>query len=599
MRSLLGLLPFLAVPFLATGVTSSGRMLALVVLGFLACRWIVDRYYLNPDEEIPSIFSPFHPVVMLGGILFFFTLDDLWHRYAAWPGLALGILFAAALAGQPARILPGLVLACALLWGITVGIAPPSGFYPLDRFPLLISRAYPLDYSNQETALPFPQAILAPGSGAPALLAHLTLVLTTTLLFVFVFSQQGRAAKGFQWAILAVWFLAIHPWLENGVFALVGTHFLFFIFLTDWSDALTAKAKKAWAAGILVIVTAGSLGWLNPLLNWITPYFSFLDRLLPESVTLKVLGNTPPGTLFSDNARISHDGLFPFILAAGLLFLFAESALERKRDDRLLPAGLSLLMMGVLSALPAWKAAFTHPLTWLAVACAQNAYPRPAIRPGESGQSIATLWIPGAAAGLSAFLLLMGFWTVYPEWSAERSLARFATLVRSTDLLQTALSAFQTAPYRGDLAAIHATAVTHYMVQEGNLPRQAEVEKLNYSLQLAERYGYIPFLAIKRLSDYYFMKNDKERSLDVLSAAVNQFPSQLPLHEMLASRLETLGKTELAIRAFQSCVNLNPSAIRYRIRLARLYQSLGKIEEAKQEWNRVQILDPTQPIPRL
>ncbi len=599
MRSVLGLLPFLAVPFLAGGVTSSGRMLALVGLGFMACRWIVDRYYLNPSEEIPSIFSPFHPVLMLGGILFYFTIDDFWYRYATWPGLALGILFATALAGQPSRVLPGLVLACALLWLVTVGMAPSSGFYPLDRFPSLVSRAYPLDPANPESTLPFHQAILAPVSGAPAQLTLLTLILTTTLLFVFAFSKRGREAQGFQWVILGAWSLAIHPWLGNGVFALLGIHFLFFIFLTDWPDALTPKAKQAWAAGILVLGAAGSLGWLNPLLSWITPYFSFLDRLLPESVTLKVLGNIQPGTLFSGGGWFSHGGLFPFILAAGVLFLFAESALERERDDLLLPAGLSLLLMGLLSVLPSWKAAFMHPLTWLATVCAQNAYRRPALRPGETGQSLAILWIPGASAGLSAFLLLMGFWTVYPEWSAERALNRFATQVRSTDLLETAQSAFQTAPYRGDLAAIHATAVTHSMVLEGTLPSQADEDRLHYALQAAERYGYIPYLAIKRLSDFYIMKNDKERSLDVLRTAVDQFPGQLPLQAMLAERLAALGKTDQAIRAYQTCVNLNPSETRYRIQLARLYQSQGKIEEAKQEWNRIQTLDPTQSIPRL
>ena len=96
-----------------------------------------------------------------------------------------------------------------------------------------------------------------------------------------------------------------------------------------------------------------------------------------------------------------------------------------------------------------------------------------------------------------------------------------------------------------------------------------------------------------------YHENDKERSLDVLRTAVDQFPGQLPLQAMLAERLAALGKTDQAIRAYQTCVNLNPSETRYRIQLARLYQSQGKIEEAKQEWNRIQTLDPTQSIPRL
>ncbi|HPO99222.1 MAG TPA: tetratricopeptide repeat protein [bacterium] len=598
MRSLLGILPFIAVPFLESGVTSSGRMLAFAGLGFLTFRSILEAYYFNRSEEIPAVYSPFHVVLMLGGILFYFTLDDLWYRYAVWPNLALGVLFVAALTGQRQSILPGLALACVLLWLVIVGFSPQSGFFPLERFPSLVARAYPMDYSRQEDILPFQHAILSPGSGAPARLVHLTVMLTTTLLFVFAFSPAGRQARGGQWGLLAVWFLAIHGLLGNGIFVLAGIHFLLFVFWTDFSESLSPKAKRVWLASIGMIGAAGCLGGLHLLLAGIAPWFDMGDRLFPETITLKVLHIAQPGALFSEIFPGGNDGLLSFILAAGILFLFIESGMERYRGDVLLPAGAALLLMGLLAVLPSWRAVFTHPLTWLGVACAQNASLRQAVPPLDPRHKIAMVWIPSAVGGLTAVLLLMGFWTVSPEWSAERSLSRFAKLVRTADLVHTAQAAFQSAPYRGDLAALHATAVAQSMIQEGYLPSEVEMRTLGYALQLAKRYGYIPFLAIKRLSDYYSMKNDRARALDVLHSAVDQFPGQLPLQEMLAERLESFGRTELALQVYQKCADLNPAAVRYRIKLARLYQTMNDLEKAKQEWHHVRILDPTQPIPQ-
>ena len=138
------------VPFLAGGVTSSGCWPWWAWASWPAA----DRgpYYLNPSEEIPSIFSPFHPVLMLEESCFISrsTISGIGTPGRAW---RWGFCSRPPWRGNRRAFCPGWFWPAPFVAGDR-GMAPSSGFYPLDRFPASSPARIP-DPANPKAPFPF------------------------------------------------------------------------------------------------------------------------------------------------------------------------------------------------------------------------------------------------------------------------------------------------------------------------------------------------------------------------------------------------------------------------------------------------------------
>ena len=117
-------------------------------------------------------------------------------------------------------------------------------------------------------------------------------------------------------------------------------------------------------------------------------------------------------------------------------------------------------------------------------------------------------------------------------------------------------------------------------------------------LTVAAKHGFISILGYGRLSNLYFLHSEGERSISVLSDALQKSPDEIALQELLADTLETLNRNEQALIHYRICANLNPSVARIREKMARTYLAQGKSDEATREFNNLLSLDPTQEIKR-
>ncbi|MGC9328797.1 MAG: tetratricopeptide repeat protein, partial [Candidatus Hinthialibacter sp.] len=302
--------------------------------------------------------------------------------------------------------------------------------------------------------------------------------------------------------------------------------------------------------------------------------------------------------LYFNKTAMGDDWVIPAALGLGVLLLILETGCARKKDDLRFPSGVCLLILSGLSFGMSYRPWLIHPLTWIALACLQNAHRKetgdlPELRPSLLKKD----WTPWAIAGFAGFLTLFSLSNLYPHWQTEKAIRHFAQSLQNGDRSDDLIRAFRNTPYRGDVAALYSTESIMTFYPQGILPASPEPAKLESFMNLGAKYGFVPLLGYARLSGLYFLHSQGELSLSALRDAVRYAPDEPALREMLADTLDTLGLKEQALQQYKICANLHPALPRIRKKMALIYMALGRQDEALRERNNLLTLDPSRQPP--
>lgn len=586
-------IPFLAAPFFLPEIPSGIRIASLLAVGIAAFAWLspVGGASTKPVERL----SPFQSIALIGVFLLYFSIGDPWYRHCVWPAAVSGVLMMLALSRNTLLTLWGLAVTGIVLWFLIYLLAVYPAFLPLEHFSILTSQAYPLSSLILDSGIALPAAIVTPKTCAEIVLFQMAATITTTLFVALGFRRTKSPFRFLLWVPLAGWCLISLPVLGITLFILLAAIVSIFLALTGSLHSLLTKKTILSFIPFLLFCVLGYWGFLDRALHLLTPIYDMLDRLIPQFASMHPFSGFPIESLFYDEKKMGTDWVIPAIIGIGLLLLIIETGFSRQRDDLRYPAGISLLVLSGLSIGPSLHIWLVNPLTWIALSCLQNARRIKPEREKESGIGMMNVhWMPWAAAGFAGFLSLFAAWNLYPHWLAEKDLQQFALSLQSGGSRSNILaSAFQRTPYRGDIAALYVTESIMTLYPKGALPPAPEPAKLESILNLAAKQGFIPLLGYARLSGLYFLHGQREQSLGILLDSVRISPGQFAMQELLADSLETLDRKEQALRHYQLCANLVPTLARIREKMARIYLSQGKKDEATQENNNLLTLDPT------
>lgn len=591
---MLCLIPYLAIPLILPDLTTGMRLLA-----FLAA-FAISGYqlFLNTNREALSSprISPFHGVILLGTILLYFSINDPWYRHIVWPTAVCGVLLLLSTAlNNKTPIFLGTLLSGFLFAGLAVLYEYNSSLFFHNIYSDTVSHAYPSASLILDSGITLPAAIRLPNSYIYSLLLQISSAIGTTLAVLLSFLPAFKRYPISRWLPLSIWITISFPLIGRDLFLLTGILVILFTSITSHSHQLITwnSFLKTIVFGIFCL--AGYLGSFDGLAIWIQQSILLIFNSFPTPVSISMIGTLPPNTLFYGDGKMGTDWLVPAVIGGGFLFLIVETGLNRKKDDLRYPTGISLLLLTGLSIGPTVNTWLIHPLTWIAMACLQNAHriekPDSSSIPSSRFDRRLTLQV---LMGMTCILGIMTLWNLVPNWRSEQELNRFRVAILEGDRNDSVVKAYSRTPYRGDMAALCATESIMIFFPQIALPPSPEPGKWEYLMRLGAKYGYTPLLGNARLSGLYFLLSQGERSMDVLAMAVEISPNEIILHELLADMLDTVGRKEQAMEHYRICANLDPSASRIRGKMARLYLSQGKKEEANIEWNKLLTLDPTQ-----
>ncbi len=591
MRTLLLLIPFLAVPFLLPGYSSGIRLLAVLAIALSAIRFL--PLHSNVIRNSKDKLSPFHIVLIIGIFLLYFTIADSWSRHAVWPVSAMGVLLVISLRDNRTPVFVGLIISTVMLWMLSFYFPEPAWLFPFNNFASLTSNMYPPSSLTLDSGITLPCAITSPESQTGVFLMQMATAITTVLIAAFSFSGIGRKLAGIQCLFPAAWVLLLCPLVSRDLFILSGLITVIFFLFTCNPRNFTIRSYFFPVLHIMLCLL-GYFGLFDRLAALAHQSFNMFEHILPVKTSITMIGGISQEALFFNEAKFGVDYFIPSAIAIGLLLMIAEAGFSRRRDDLRYPTGVSLLFCGGLFIGPSVHIWLAHPLTWIAIVCIQNAGHITDEDPEEmeDEQSPDCKTIKWASIGITGFLLVSIVWNIYPNWRTDRAIYRFDA-VQQSDNSKRIANAFYHTPYRSDAAALYATESITAFYKQGALPATPEPEKLESLLSIAAQHGYVSTWGYARLSGLFFLHSELDRSIDVLLHAVKDNPNEILLHEILADSLSTVGRQEEAITHYQMCANLDSSALRIRQKMAQAYQALGMVDKAKSEIKHMLILDPT------
>lgn len=154
---------------------------------------------------------------------------------------------------------------------------------------------------------------------------------------------------------------------------------------------------------------------------------------------------------------------------------------------------------------------------------------------------------------------------------------------------QTHLNSF----YRPDIRSVYLSWEIQKAVEQSVAPSEGRLIELEIASQICSRSGFIPYFAIKRISDFYTLQGNSSRAISSLEDALTMHPQDFTLHEMMAERLFEFGQYDRALTHYRVCVNHSPTAVRYHKKIALAYKSLGAEEEYQSTMQIINTLNPT------
>lgn len=372
---------------------------------------------------------------------------------------------------------------------------------------------------------------------------------------------------------------------------------VFLILYLSPAQLITTKNWWQWLCFLLVLI-AGGLGWLDLLLLLFSKLILNLHipLLTPVTVSESQVSLTP-AMLTSSQQWQTVDWAACLILAG---FLTSALPIYRTRfTDPNNTAAYIALAVSILLLLPLSPIQWlSHPVLWICVAGFIFTH-EPLEEELEEEEddfdfvdqhkdtvldyrSIAATGI----VGLLAILILN------TERVANQSLTQLMQHSTDTNRIDTAKQTHLQSYYRPDIRAIYLTWEIQQAVKQSTPPPEGRLIELEIASQICSQAGFIPYLAIKRISDFYTLQGNSSRAVSSLEDVLAMHPVDYKLHEMLAERLFEFGQYKDALEHYRICVNHSPTALRYHEKIALAYKSLGAEEEYQSAMQIVNTLNP-------
>lgn len=157
---------------------------------------------------------------------------------------------------------------------------------------------------------------------------------------------------------------------------------------------------------------------------------------------------------------------------------------------------------------------------------------------------------------------------------------------------QTHLNSF----YRPDIRSVYLSWEIQKAVEQSLSPPEGRLIELEIASQICSQSGFIPYLAIKRISDFYTLQGNSSRAISSFEDVLAMHPLDYKLHEMIAERLFEFGQYDKALTHYRVCVNHSPTAVRYHEKIALAYKSLGANEKYESAMQIINTLNPSEQV---
>jgi hypothetical protein len=581
-------LPFLTVPFLYPGISASSRLLALLLTGAV----LFVRLYETENHSDSTPTTLFSNVICgaitLGCMALYFFPESLWFTYQFWPVAAWGVFLLFSPPPMHKRKCTGFALVLGMLWMLLLAFPFFPALLPDHDAPSIINTAFTMPTFSNIAYLADTKAFTIPPSFSATTLFHATLIATTAFVFILAFENPPHPRSFLRVIPLVVWCILLFLYQPQESFVLLTASALIFVILCAriWLFQHTHRIVFFLILlGLLIIVQQGLL---TPVFRLIpTP----LSSLQWDSASFHSITLASPASHTAYNFTRSFYLRVEMLAASvlGLLFLFMLI-----RRDKWNPSFLAgSVMIFVFQCVYFYQSpllVLCHPLIWFAIILGSQGSDTENLpdldfstfKPQFSAQKTVTL-------SACAILFVLASTLLYNEWKIEMRMQNFLNSENESD----AAVLYHAGYYRGDISAIYATSLLQHRVSSRTFPSEDELINIETALMTSIRFNYIPYLAIKRYSDLFFLHTKTEQSIQFLKFASNMFPDQLPLALLLAEQLETIGLLDEAMTEYQHCINLDPTAPHIRKRLALLYKQTGNEERYNQERKFLANLDPT------
>lgn len=531
----------------------------------------------------------------MGAILSYFTFLDFWYRNICWPILLSGVLLILSM-NRSRHPLLGFYVAMFSCWAVAFVYSRASDMNVFDRFDSIVASLYSVPDIHPETGIWWNNAIEATLQPPPFPFYHMSLVFASIgLTLVPYFSQHNRWRSFLKLPVYFWNVLIVLAFQQQGFVLMTFTHFLIGG-LMEYQRIKSSMRECGKKGAMLLILILGMMGILNPAITKIQQYLFAGSPVLYATSPVSFVGYLNENSLFFNPDFFSSDYIVLTVLTIGLILMLIERLRHRDERDPLFPVALSLLIFSVLSIYPNGRTIVFLPTFWFAFGLIQNTIKDKGGVESGWGEHYQPFDIKALSIG-AGLLVLLSCWTLLSEWRTDHILSSLSKKEDGDPRTQLIHSAFQTTPYRADIAAIYVTDRALSFYRQRQIPSEQNKIELDYCFNLSSRYGFIPTYAYKLLADVYFHEAKFEESIQVYREAIERHPNHLLLLGMMAVVLDTLGQRDDAIKTYKLCANLDPTLAEIRRRLARLYQLEGQDALAKSEYLHSFLLNPIQPLP--
>lgn len=595
MRHLITLLPFLAAPLLLPPLSSGLQMAGILILlaaGF--CLLLPSSSTQNLWLSKLELASVLCMTVFV--ILLWFLFPNHWMFHTLYPSIIAGwmilILLLVALP-SPIHALGALAVAS---WGMLL--------YINSHIQSISSELAYNNWSGLFATILNPPVTPIVFYPVPHMLFHWQwLAFVSGFVFLaavsFQFAMQRNAFFAILFIVIQIGYgILFVEIMGNAAFLVMITALISFIlFYLIPSGALTIQSVWKWG-GLILFLSAGASGWLDIIimqisqLSSIYPFLTLSPASLPDTpVSLTMAHHSAESAWqFADWAAL--------LAIVSLIAGFAPVVYERSKHPNG-TAGYAALASSIVLILPfsplQW---ISHPVIWICIG--GFLFSHVSDMEHSEDETIAPE-IPGvskwivldyrslASVGVMGLLAVL---VLNTERRANANLMELFRLTQNDDRIAAAEQAHLQSYYRPDIRSIYLTWEINRMVNQSASVPDGKLVEMEIAGQMCSRYGFIPYLAIKRISDFYTLQGNSSRAVASIEDVLAMHPQDSHLHEILAERLFEFGKYQEALDHYRICANNSPTAVRLHEKMALAYKSLGKEEEYQNAMQIVHTLNP-------
>ncbi len=390
-------------------------------------------------------------------------------------------------------------------------------------------------------------------------------------LYLLFFVYMCGKPAGFSIIIFLLCMLAFY-WIPKRQFS----------FLHDW----------LFVVSLLLAVSAG-LGWLDSMILQVSALLMTVDIsfLAPAAVSFSALAQVP---------SVHHPWEAVDWLALASLMFIVIAGISRKERSSLFCLTTALYSSLALSALLIAPFSGLHwlanPIVWLcfggiAFSHSEQKLTQETPADDHTHPFVYFFWDYRFTIVLGS-LSLWGMFILHAEWKAEGDFIRLLRSTPENNRLAAAEQAHRDSFYRPDFRALYLTLFMQDAVQTSSPLSDGKLLELEVASQSCSRYGFIPYLAIQRISDYYFVNGNPSRAVNSIEEQLAIHPNDTTLHKLLAGRLFEFGRYEQALEHYRVCVTASPTDVNLYKKIALSYKSLGNDEAYNKTVDIIHTLNP-------